>query len=178
MDCDSPLPLAGTCRYSKSAWTDCNLETNTRSRILTLKKGDNHCQPTRMMEKKCKKRKAIQLHFKRDFYAISNIVCSFIYHPSGYLPYILKIYDNTNKLHEYVTESESFTFLFPFGNVFKSLNSLNKQNSLNESICGNLSNFVNPQSSKLLNLLNSINPLIPCVQLNSLSRQDLLCRHS
>lgn len=44
-----------TCRYAKSAWTECDLKTNTRSRTLTLKKGEPNCLPTRTMEKKCKK---------------------------------------------------------------------------------------------------------------------------
>ncbi|KAI9581328.1 uncharacterized protein LOC119638016 isoform X1 [Glossina fuscipes] len=44
-----------TCRYAKSAWSDCDPQTNLRTRTLTLKKGDPNCLQTRTMEKKCKK---------------------------------------------------------------------------------------------------------------------------
>ncbi|XP_037932835.1 uncharacterized protein LOC119667605 [Teleopsis dalmanni] len=44
-----------TCRYTKSAWTECDAKTNMRSRTLTLKKGEANCLPTRTMQKKCKK---------------------------------------------------------------------------------------------------------------------------
>ncbi|XP_073836493.1 uncharacterized protein [Musca autumnalis] len=44
-----------SCRYAKSDWSECDAKTNTRSRTLHLKKGDASCQPTRTMEKKCKK---------------------------------------------------------------------------------------------------------------------------
>jgi len=43
------------CRYEKSPWTDCDAQTNLRSRTLTLKKGDDGCVATRTIEKKCKK---------------------------------------------------------------------------------------------------------------------------
>uniref|UniRef100_A0A1B0AUB7 Pleiotrophin/Midkine C-terminal domain-containing protein n=1 Tax=Glossina palpalis gambiensis TaxID=67801 RepID=A0A1B0AUB7_9MUSC len=46
---------ATTCRYAKSAWSDCDPQTNLRTRTLTLKKGDPNCLQTRTMEKKCKK---------------------------------------------------------------------------------------------------------------------------
>ncbi|XP_055843510.1 uncharacterized protein DDB_G0271670-like isoform X1 [Episyrphus balteatus] len=44
-----------SCRYSKSAWTECDTKTNSRSRTLTLKKGESSCQQTRTIQKKCKK---------------------------------------------------------------------------------------------------------------------------
>ncbi|KAI8118257.1 hypothetical protein CVS40_10000, partial [Lucilia cuprina] len=44
-----------TCRYAKSAWSECDPKTNMRSRILTLKKGEPNCLETRTMQKKCKK---------------------------------------------------------------------------------------------------------------------------
>jgi hypothetical protein len=40
----------------KGSWSDCDPKTNTRSRILTLKKGDqNTCEQTKTIQKKCKK---------------------------------------------------------------------------------------------------------------------------
>ncbi|XP_031631366.1 uncharacterized protein LOC116345814 isoform X3 [Contarinia nasturtii] len=47
-------PVA-SCRYEKSQWTECNPETNVRTRTLSLKKGDEGCIPTRTIQKKCKK---------------------------------------------------------------------------------------------------------------------------
>lgn len=44
-----------SCRYGKNPWTECDTKTNTRSRTLTLKKGDPACDPTRTIQKKCKK---------------------------------------------------------------------------------------------------------------------------
>lgn len=45
-----------SCRYVKGPWTDCDAKTNTRSRSLTLKKGDaTACVQTRTIQKKCKK---------------------------------------------------------------------------------------------------------------------------
>ncbi|XP_055321617.1 uncharacterized protein LOC129577868 [Sitodiplosis mosellana] len=46
---------APSCRYEKSQWTECNAETNVRTRTLSLKKGDEGCIPTRTIQKKCKK---------------------------------------------------------------------------------------------------------------------------
>ncbi|XP_046588549.1 uncharacterized protein [Neodiprion pinetum] len=49
---------AGTasCRYEKSDWSACDIKTNTRSRTLTLKKGDpKTCEKTKKLDKKCKK---------------------------------------------------------------------------------------------------------------------------
>ncbi|ALC42974.1 miple2 [Drosophila busckii] len=46
---------ASTCRYAKGAWTECDAKTNIRTRTLTLKKGEPNCQPTRTMQKMCKK---------------------------------------------------------------------------------------------------------------------------
>lgn len=45
------------CRYTKSAWSECDQKTNQRSRTLTLKKGDTSCVQTRTIQKKCKKNK-------------------------------------------------------------------------------------------------------------------------
>ncbi|XP_016959742.1 uncharacterized protein LOC108031049 [Drosophila biarmipes] len=44
-----------TCRYAKSAWSNCDIKTNTRSRVLSLRKGEQNCLPTRTIQKKCKK---------------------------------------------------------------------------------------------------------------------------
>ncbi|XP_031631365.1 uncharacterized protein LOC116345814 isoform X2 [Contarinia nasturtii] len=46
---------SASCRYEKSQWTECNPETNVRTRTLSLKKGDEGCIPTRTIQKKCKK---------------------------------------------------------------------------------------------------------------------------
>ncbi|XP_049540845.1 uncharacterized protein LOC125954505 isoform X1 [Anopheles darlingi] len=43
------------CRYSKGPWTECDAKTNTRSRTLSLKKGETSCVQTRTIQKKCKK---------------------------------------------------------------------------------------------------------------------------
>lgn len=44
------------CRYVKGAWSDCDAKSNTRSRTLTLKKGDQaSCEQTKTIQKKCKK---------------------------------------------------------------------------------------------------------------------------
>ncbi|XP_066250193.1 midkine-A-like isoform X2 [Euwallacea similis] len=44
------------CRYTKGAWSECDSKTNQRSRTLTLKKGNQtSCEPTKTMQKKCKK---------------------------------------------------------------------------------------------------------------------------
>ncbi|KAG5679211.1 hypothetical protein PVAND_008796 [Polypedilum vanderplanki] len=47
-----------SCRYTKGAWTECDPKTNTRSRTLTLKKGEGSCVQTRTIQKKCKKGKS------------------------------------------------------------------------------------------------------------------------
>ncbi|XP_033161084.1 uncharacterized protein LOC117141638 [Drosophila mauritiana] len=44
-----------TCRYAKSAWSDCDHKTNMRSRVLSLRKGEQNCLSTRTIQKKCKK---------------------------------------------------------------------------------------------------------------------------
>ncbi|XP_022221873.2 uncharacterized protein LOC111073713 [Drosophila obscura] len=46
---------ASTCRYVKSAWSNCDAKTSMRTRILSLKKGQQNCLPTRTIQKKCKK---------------------------------------------------------------------------------------------------------------------------
>lgn len=44
------------CRYAKGAWSECDTKTNTRTRTLTLKKGDAAtCEQTKTIQKKCKK---------------------------------------------------------------------------------------------------------------------------
>uniref|UniRef100_U5EQG6 Putative miple n=1 Tax=Corethrella appendiculata TaxID=1370023 RepID=U5EQG6_9DIPT len=43
------------CRYVKGPWTECDAKSNTRSRTLTLKKGEDSCVQTRTIQKKCKK---------------------------------------------------------------------------------------------------------------------------
>lgn len=54
-----------SCRYEKSQWTECNPETNVRTRTLSLKKGvaDEGCIPTRTIQKKCKKGKYVFIFF-------------------------------------------------------------------------------------------------------------------
>ncbi|XKL69255.1 hypothetical protein PGB90_007024 [Kerria lacca] len=45
------------CQYSKGTWSECNAATNTKTRMLTLKKGQDEtkCEKTKTTEKKCKK---------------------------------------------------------------------------------------------------------------------------
>ncbi|XP_065074535.1 uncharacterized protein LOC135698458 isoform X2 [Ochlerotatus camptorhynchus] len=43
------------CRYTKGPWTECEAKSNTRSRTLSLKKGEQSCVQTRTIQKKCKK---------------------------------------------------------------------------------------------------------------------------
>ncbi|XP_044732123.1 uncharacterized protein LOC123294994 isoform X6 [Chrysoperla carnea] len=44
------------CKYTKGAWSECDLSTNMRSRTLTLKKGDPQlCDKSKTIQKKCKK---------------------------------------------------------------------------------------------------------------------------
>lgn len=44
------------CRYVKGSWSECDSKTNMRARTLTLKKGDQAtCEPTKTIQKKCKK---------------------------------------------------------------------------------------------------------------------------
>uniref|UniRef100_A0A1A9VU00 Pleiotrophin/Midkine C-terminal domain-containing protein n=1 Tax=Glossina austeni TaxID=7395 RepID=A0A1A9VU00_GLOAU len=50
-----------SCRYGKNPWTECDTKTNTRSRTLTLKKGDPACDQTRTIQKKCKKVNVVKL---------------------------------------------------------------------------------------------------------------------
>ncbi|CAB0009494.1 unnamed protein product [Nesidiocoris tenuis] len=58
---DMALPIVNIdpCRYVKGPWSDCDTKTNTRSRMLTLKKKDGtvsaNCEPTKTIQKKCKK---------------------------------------------------------------------------------------------------------------------------
>ena len=52
------LTFVPACRYTKGAWSECDPRTNTRTRTLTLKKGDAAtCQQTKTVQKKCKKGK-------------------------------------------------------------------------------------------------------------------------
>ncbi|XP_020710346.1 pleiotrophin-like isoform X4 [Athalia rosae] len=45
-----------SCRYSKGDWSACDVKTNTRTRTLSLKKGDaKTCEQTKTIEKRCKK---------------------------------------------------------------------------------------------------------------------------
>ncbi|XP_076242927.1 uncharacterized protein LOC143184516 [Calliopsis andreniformis] len=44
-----------SCRYVKGQWSECDSKTNTRSRTLSLKKGDKSCEQTKTIQKKCKK---------------------------------------------------------------------------------------------------------------------------
>ena len=46
------------CRYAKGPWSECDTKSNTRTRALTLKKGDAAtCEQTKTIQKKCKKGK-------------------------------------------------------------------------------------------------------------------------
>lgn len=44
-----------SCRYVKGQWSECDPKSNTRTRILTLKKEDKNCEQTKTIQKKCKK---------------------------------------------------------------------------------------------------------------------------
>lgn len=46
---------SASCRYEKSQWSECNPESNIKTRTLSLKKGDEGCIQTRTIQKKCKK---------------------------------------------------------------------------------------------------------------------------
>lgn len=52
------LLMTDSCRYTKGVWSECDAKTNTRSRTLTLKKGEGSCVQTRTIQKKCKKGKS------------------------------------------------------------------------------------------------------------------------
>lgn len=44
------------CRYVKGPWTECDTNSNMRSRTLTLKNRDpNNCERSKTIQKKCKK---------------------------------------------------------------------------------------------------------------------------
>ncbi|KAK6171267.1 hypothetical protein SNE40_019492 [Patella caerulea] len=46
------------CKYEKSDWNECDMTTNMRKRVLTLKNGDpNVCEAKKTVLKKCKKGK-------------------------------------------------------------------------------------------------------------------------
>jgi len=45
----------GDCRYKKGPWSECDNKLVTRSRTLTLKRGDSSCEQTKTIQKKCKK---------------------------------------------------------------------------------------------------------------------------
>ncbi|XP_017057994.1 uncharacterized protein LOC108099160 [Drosophila ficusphila] len=47
--------IGSTCRYAKSAWSNCDDKSHMRTRVLSLKKGEPNCLPTRTILKKCKK---------------------------------------------------------------------------------------------------------------------------
>ncbi|KAL6426243.1 uncharacterized protein LOC126854385 [Cataglyphis hispanica] len=46
---------SSSCRYVKGQWSECDSNTNLRSRTLNLKKGDKSCEQTKIIQKKCKK---------------------------------------------------------------------------------------------------------------------------
>lgn len=50
--------FADSCRYTKGTWSECDPKSNTRSKTLTLKKGEGSCVQTRTIQKKCKKGKS------------------------------------------------------------------------------------------------------------------------
>ncbi|XP_077302397.1 uncharacterized protein LOC143922880 isoform X2 [Arctopsyche grandis] len=43
------------CRYKKGEWSECDFKSNMRSRTLTLKNGGDTCEPTKLIQKKCKR---------------------------------------------------------------------------------------------------------------------------
>jgi hypothetical protein len=43
------------CHYEKTQWSPCDEKTNVKVRTFTLKKGDETCEKTKKIEKKCKK---------------------------------------------------------------------------------------------------------------------------
>lgn len=49
---------SSSCRYVKGQWSECDSNTNLRSRTLNLKKGDKSCEQTKIIQKKCKKGKS------------------------------------------------------------------------------------------------------------------------
>ncbi|XP_014680846.1 PREDICTED: uncharacterized protein LOC106820788 [Priapulus caudatus] len=57
--------VTSECRYSSGEWSECDLPTNMRTKTLTLKRGDN-CEPTKTIEKKCKRDKAARKHDKPE----------------------------------------------------------------------------------------------------------------
>jgi pleiotrophin len=58
------------CHYEKSQWSPCDEKTNVKARTLTLKKGDETCEKTKKIEKKCKKGTI----FIRDLYLSCNTI--------------------------------------------------------------------------------------------------------
>jgi len=52
---DAASGSSSSCRYVKGQWSECDSNTNTRSRTLSLKKGDKSCEQTKTIQKKCKK---------------------------------------------------------------------------------------------------------------------------
>ena len=45
---------AERCKYDKGAWSDCDVDTNTKTRILTRKGGDEStCEATKTESKPC-----------------------------------------------------------------------------------------------------------------------------
>ncbi|CAL1292064.1 unnamed protein product [Larinioides sclopetarius] len=44
----------GECRYKKGPWSECD-SSNMQKKTLTLKKGDNSCEQTKVISRKCKK---------------------------------------------------------------------------------------------------------------------------
>ncbi|XP_071168971.1 uncharacterized protein [Mytilus edulis] len=48
------------CKYDKSAWSDCDTTTNTVSRVLTLKSGEEGCQQTQNQSITCDRFERLQ----------------------------------------------------------------------------------------------------------------------
>jgi hypothetical protein len=72
--------ISDPCRYVKGTWSDCDPKTNMRSRILTLKKGDqNSCEQTKTIQKKCKKGNApVLLSLCSECLCLSVILSMFL----------------------------------------------------------------------------------------------------
>lgn len=56
-----------SCRYTKGAWTECDPKTNTRSRTLTLKKGEGSCVQSRTIQKKCRNKAKAEKGKRNNF---------------------------------------------------------------------------------------------------------------
>lgn len=100
-----------SCRYEKSQWTECNPETNVRTRTLSLKKGDEGCIPTRTIQKKCKKGKYVLFTFHcmlfSSIFFYSHLQSPFI-HPYFAFHLLISRFDSS----QISNEPNDFHFLY------------------------------------------------------------------